>query len=197
MPWEKLRWSSETVSSAILGNAVIRSYVSVLIRHGTVHCVRKTDFISAQPRHANSADVSKQPRGAEMPLAPVNHNPSHRVRHSSYSLDKTYCRHYAKPLFWGGTPIVPRKLWMIKMTVLTCQDNSWERGWRKGKNTDPPRVNEGTVKKFLGNYCTVGQKWERSILWTWLFALKMNDHLPMFDFQTWNYPTHTWIAGRT
>lgn len=86
-----------------------------------------------------------------------------------------------------------------------CEWSRW-RVWHS--KTIPGREDEWTGKKhwstksewrhcskFLGNYCSVGQNWERPILWTPLFALKINDHLPMFDLQTWNNPTHTWIAG--
>lgn len=130
--------SNRLRSYSTLSKTVIRSDVCASMRCKTATrelSIEETDFISAQPRTTNSAVLSKQPCGVEMLLASVNQNVCHCIRRSSLSLGKTYCRHYAKPLFWVEVLIVPQKLWMINMTSLAWQDkaasageSSWERG---------------------------------------------------------------------
>lgn len=63
MPLKKLRQSSKTVLSAILGSVVIRSDVSVLMGRGTGNHVKKTDLISAQPRTQIQPSYQNNPAG--------------------------------------------------------------------------------------------------------------------------------------
>lgn len=116
-----------------------------------------------------------------MLLASVNQNPCHCIKHPFHSLGKTYCCHYAKPLFWVES---------ADCSSEAVNDQHDESGIaRQGsvcgqvvlgeriKSTHPSRVKPSDVSWHC-NYCLTVQ-WVKNIFY-WFDRYKDEGSPPRF-----------------